>query len=156
MLASHPLGRFEAVALPDIGVFTINGVTDVEMARLPFRGAGYHVGALVRGVSMVENRLNEERLIFVQEEIVKPMAIAVCDKQRVFETRGNYHWSFSLTRVGSGARWFWQVKVPLLLRRFARKGHLVTVSLSYGLTFTNVSYSQELDRTFTNVSYSQN
>ena len=35
---------------------------------------------------MVENRLNEERLIFVQEEIVKPMAIAVCDKQRVFET----------------------------------------------------------------------
>ena len=35
---------------------------------------------------MVENRLNEERLIFVQEEIVRPMAIAVCDKQRVFET----------------------------------------------------------------------
>ena len=84
--ASHPLGRFEAVALPDIGVFTINGVTNVEMARLPFGGAGYHIGALVRGVSMVENRLNEERLIFVQEEIVKPMAIAVCDKQRVFET----------------------------------------------------------------------
>ena len=84
--ASHPLGRFEAVALPDIGVFTINGVTNVEMARLPFRGAGYHVGALVRGVNMVENRLNEERLIFVQEEIVRPMAIAVCDKQRVFET----------------------------------------------------------------------
>ena len=35
---------------------------------------------------MVENRLNEERLIFVQEEVVKPMAIAVCEKQRVFET----------------------------------------------------------------------
>ena len=84
--ASHPLGRFEAVGLPDIGVFTINGVTNVEMARLPFGGAGYHVGALVRGVNMVENRLNEERLTFVQEEIVRPMAIAVCDKQRVFET----------------------------------------------------------------------
>ena len=74
--ASHPLGRFEAVALPGIGVFTINGVTNVEMARLPFRGAGYHVGALVRGVNMVENRLHEERLIFVQEEIARPMAIA--------------------------------------------------------------------------------
>ena len=24
--------------------------------------------------------------IFIQEEIVRPMAIAVCDKQRVFET----------------------------------------------------------------------
>ena len=43
------------------------------MARLPFGGAGYHIGALVRGVSMVENRLNEERHIFVQEEVVKPM-----------------------------------------------------------------------------------
>ena len=84
--ASHPLGRFEAVALPDIGIFTISGVTNAEMARLPFGGAGYHIGALVRGVNMVENRLNEERLIFVQEEVAKPMAIAVCDKQRVFES----------------------------------------------------------------------
>ena len=34
--ASHPLGRNEAVAIPDIGVFTINGVTNSEMSRLPF------------------------------------------------------------------------------------------------------------------------
>ena len=43
-------------------------------------------GALVRGVNLVENRLNEERLIFVQEWVAKPMAITVCDKQRVFES----------------------------------------------------------------------
>ena len=84
--ASHPMGRFEAAALPDIGIFTISGVTNAEMARLPFGGAGYHIGALVRGVNLVENRLNEERLIFVQEEVAKPMAITVCDKQRVFES----------------------------------------------------------------------
>ena len=30
------------------------------------------------------------------------------------QIRGNYYWSFSLTSIGSGARWFWQVKVPLL------------------------------------------
>jgi hypothetical protein len=83
--ASHPLGRTEAVALPDIGIFTIGGVTNVEMARLPFGGAGYHVGAIVRGVNLVENRLNEERLIFVQQELVKPMAVTVCDKLRVSE-----------------------------------------------------------------------
>ena len=53
------MGRFEAAALPDIGVFTISGVTNAEMARLPFGGAGYHIGALVRGVNMVETRLNE-------------------------------------------------------------------------------------------------
>ena len=80
------MGRFEAVALPDIGIFTISGVTNAEMARHPFGGAGYHIGALVRGVNLVEKRLNEERLIFVQEEIVKPMSITVCDKQRVFES----------------------------------------------------------------------
>ena len=84
--ASHPMRRFEAVALPEIGIFTISGVTNAEMARLPFGGAGYHIGALVRGVNLVEKRLNEERLIFVQEEIVKPMSITVCDKQRVFES----------------------------------------------------------------------
>ena len=44
--ASHPLGRTEAVALPDIGIFTIGGVTNVEMARLPFGGAGYSTAAL--------------------------------------------------------------------------------------------------------------
>ena len=37
--ASHPMGRFEAVALPDISIFTISGVTNAEMARLPFGGA---------------------------------------------------------------------------------------------------------------------
>ena len=85
--ASHPMGRFGAVALPDTGIFTISGVTDSEMARLPFGGAGYHTGALVRGVNLVENRLNEERPIFVQEEVSKPMAITtVADKQRVFES----------------------------------------------------------------------
>ena len=57
--ASHPLGRTEAAALPDIGIFTIGGVTNVEMARLPFGGAGYHSGAFVRGVNLVENRLNQ-------------------------------------------------------------------------------------------------
>ena len=57
--ASHPMGRTEAVALPDIGIFTIGGVTSVEMARLPFGGAGYHSGAFVRGVNLVENRLNQ-------------------------------------------------------------------------------------------------
>ena len=57
--ASHPMGCFEAAALPDIGIFTISGVTNAEMARLPFGGAGYHIGALVRGVNMVETRLNE-------------------------------------------------------------------------------------------------
>ena len=46
--ASHPIGRTEAASLPDIGIFTIGGVTNVEMARLPFGGAGYHVGAFVR------------------------------------------------------------------------------------------------------------
>ena len=74
------------MVLPDICIFTISGVTNAEMARLPFGGAGYHIGALVRGVNLVENRLNEERLIFVQEEVVKPMAITVCGKQRVFES----------------------------------------------------------------------
>ena len=86
MWASHPLGRTEAVALPAIGIFTIGGVKNVEMARLPFGGAGYHVGAFVRGVNLVENRLNEERLILVQEEVSKPMAITVCDKLRAFES----------------------------------------------------------------------
>ena len=56
------------------------------MARLPFGGAGYQVGALVRGVNLVENRLNEERLIFIQQEIVKPMVLTVCDKLRAFES----------------------------------------------------------------------
>ena len=56
------------------------------MARLPFGGAGYHVGAFVRGVNLVENRLNEERLILVQEEVVKPMAVTVCDKLLAFES----------------------------------------------------------------------
>ena len=56
------------------------------MARLPFGGAGYHAGAFVRGVNLVENRLNEERLILVQEEVAKPMAVAVCDKLRAFES----------------------------------------------------------------------
>ena len=57
--ASHPLGRTDAAALPAIGIFTIGGVANVEMARLPFGGAGYHAGAFVRGVNLVENRLNE-------------------------------------------------------------------------------------------------
>ena len=84
--ASHPMGRTEAAALPDIGIFTIGGVTNVEMARLPFGGAGYHAGAFVRGVNLVENRLNEERLILVQEEVAKPMAVTVCDKLLAFES----------------------------------------------------------------------
>ena len=85
--ASHPLGRTYAAALPGIGIFTIGGVTNVEMARLPFGGTGYHAGAFVRGVNLVENRLNEERLILVQEEVAKPMmAVAVCDKLRAFES----------------------------------------------------------------------
>ena len=49
--ASHPLGRTEAAALPDIGIFTIGGVTNVEMARLPFSGAGYHAGSTARSPS---------------------------------------------------------------------------------------------------------
>ena len=69
---SHPLARSEPVALPDIGVFTINGVTHSEMSRAPFGGAGYQIGAYVRGVNLVENRLNEERLLFVQQEMVLP------------------------------------------------------------------------------------
>ena len=32
------------------------------MSRLPFDGAGYLIGAYVRGVNLIENRLNEERL----------------------------------------------------------------------------------------------
>ena len=65
------------------------------MARLPFGGAGYHAGAFVRGVNLVENRLNEERPILVQEEerpilvqeeVSKPMAVTVCGKLRAFES----------------------------------------------------------------------
>ena len=83
---SHPMGRSGAVALPDIGIFTIGGVTNVQMARLPFGGAGYHSGAFVRGVNLVENRLNEERLILFQEEVAKRMAVTVCDKLLAFES----------------------------------------------------------------------
>ena len=59
--ASHPLARSEPVALPDVGVFTINGVTHSEMSRAPFGGAGYQIGAYVRGVNLVENRWREWR-----------------------------------------------------------------------------------------------
>ena len=39
-----------------------------------------------------------------------PPASAACERS----SRGNYYWGFSLTSIGSGARWFWQVKVSLL------------------------------------------
>ena len=84
--ASHPPARSEPVALPDIGVFTINGVTHSEMSRAPFGGAGYQIGAYVRGVNLVENRLNEERLLFVQQEMVLPMVLRVTDRLREFES----------------------------------------------------------------------
>ena len=85
--ASHPLARSEPVALPDVGVFTINGVTHSEMSRAPFGGAGYQIGAYVRGVNLVENRLNEERLQFVQHEMVLPMVLSVTDRIREFESQ---------------------------------------------------------------------
>ena len=93
--ASHPLARSEPVALPDIGVFTINGVTHSEMSRAPFGGAGYQIGAYVRGVNLVENRLNEERLQFVQQEMVLPMVLRVTDRLREFESErpANPQWT---------------------------------------------------------------
>ena len=36
--ASHPLGRNEAVAIPDLGVFTINGVKNSEINKKSLRG----------------------------------------------------------------------------------------------------------------------
>ena len=57
------MGRTEASALSDIGVFTIGGTANSEIRRLPFGGAAYQIGAYVRGVSLMENRLNEERLL---------------------------------------------------------------------------------------------
>ena len=70
--ASHPMGRFEAAALPGIGIFTISGVTNSGMARLPFGGAGYHIGALVRGVNMVKRRSRVLRRRTRQAALDKP------------------------------------------------------------------------------------
>ena len=56
------------------------------MLRLPFDGAGYQIGAYVRGVNLIENRLNEERLQFVQQELVLPMVLTVTGKLREFES----------------------------------------------------------------------
>ena len=58
---SHPLARSEPVALPDIGVFTINGATHSEMSRAPFGGAGYQIGAyrpVKETLASVKCRLN--------------------------------------------------------------------------------------------------
>ena len=57
------------------------------MSRAPFGGAGYQIGAYVRGVNLVENRLNEERLQFVQQEMVLPMVLSVTDRLREFESQ---------------------------------------------------------------------
>ena len=84
--SSYPMGRSEAVALPEIGIFTIGGVTHSEITRLPFGGSAYQIGTFVRGVNLVENRLNEERLYYVQQELVHPMVVQLVEKFTVFET----------------------------------------------------------------------
>ena len=84
--SSYPMGRSEAVALPEIGIFTIGGVTHSEMTRLPFGGSAYQIGAFVRGVNLVENRLNEERLYYVQQELVHPMVVQLVEKFTSFDT----------------------------------------------------------------------
>ena len=84
--ASHPLRRPETIALPGVGTEACGEAMTVEVSRLPFGGAGYRAGALVRGVDLVANRLNEERLTLVQQELVKPVVLATCDKLRAFET----------------------------------------------------------------------